>query len=340
MTAKPEEQPLDAATAGMSAALPRADRRQAGVAQQVLNKAMEYSVVVALVLLVIVARILYPNFLAVQNIREIFSQNAELALVALGVTYCLIAGVFDLSVGSTAGLGALAAAAVSGHGIVVAFLAAIVVGAAAGSVNAFVVTKMNVNAFIATLGTQTVFLGAATLYSTAPITVSNAGMLNMGFGNTFGIPTTVLIAGVIFLIAGFILSRTVYGRVLYIVGGNTEAARLAGLRVWMARGSVFLVSGVCAALAGLLLVTVVGNGQAGYGADYTLDAYAMVVVGGTSLFGGEGAIWRTVAGVLIIAITTDLFNSLAWPGAAQDLVIGGILILAVALDAFARARRT
>ena len=94
---------------------------------------------------------------------------------------------------------------------------------------------------------------------------------------------------------------------------------------------------VCAALAGLLRV---GNGQAGYGADYTLDAYAMVVVGGTSLFGGEGAIWRTVAGVLIIAISTDLFNSLAWPGAAQDLVIGGILILGVAMDTFARARRT
>ena len=339
MTAKPEEQPLDSATAEISRWGAQENRSRVGPAQQLVNLALEYAVVIALILLIIVARVLYPNFLALQNIREIFSQNAQLALVALGVTYCLIAGVFDLSVGSVAGLGTLAAAALSDHGIVVAFLGAIVVGALAGSVNAFVVTKLNVNAFIATLGTQTIFLGAGTLYSTAPIMVTNAGLLRIGFGRTLGIPTTVVIVGILFLVAAFVLSKTVYGRVLYILGGNAEAARLAGMRVQAARGSVFLVSGVCAALAGLLLVTVVGNGQGSYGADYTLSAYAMVVVGGTSLFGGEGAIWRTAAGVLIIAITTDLFNSLAWSGAAQDLVIGGVLILAVALDSFARARR-
>ena len=341
MSASPRERELvEVGPPGPHSRWLRWNRRQPSLGHFILDLALQYSVIIALVVLTVVAQILYPGFLTVSNIWNILSQNAELALVALGVTYCLIAGVFDLSIGSIVGLSSLVAAAESPHGFVVAFVAAVVAGLAAGLINAFVVTKLNVNAFIATLGTQTVFLGIATIYSTSTIFATNTGFLNIGTEKALGIPATVVIVGVVFIIAAFVLHKTVYGRVLYILGGNAEAARLAGLRVKAARGSVFLVSGVCAAVAGVLLATVVGNGQATYGAEYTLDAYAMVVVGGTSLFGGEGAVWRTVAGVLIIAMTQNLFESLALPGSAQDLVIGGVLILAVALDAFARARRT
>jgi len=341
VSANPQERELvDTASAGLPSGWRRWRRRESGPAQFLLELALQYSVIIALVVLMVVAQILYPGFLSVTNIWNILSQNAELALVALGVSYCLIAGVFDLSVGSIVGLGSLVAAQEAAHGVAVAFLAAIVAGLAAGLINAFVVTKLNVNAFIATLGTQTVFLGIATIFSTTTIFATNPAFLDIGTEKALGIPAIVVIVGVVFAIAAFVLHKTVYGRILFILGGNAEAARLAGLRVKAARGSVFVVSGLCAAVAGLLLATVVGNGQATYGAEYTLDAYAMVVVGGTSLFGGEGAIWRTVAGVLIIAMTQNLFESLALPGSAQDLVIGGVLILAVALDAFARGRRT
>jgi ribose transport system permease protein len=304
-----------------------------------VDTVMHFSVVFTLLVLLIVGRSLYHPFLDITNIKNVLYQNAPLALVAVGVTYCLISGCFDLSVGSIVGLGTVVAASLAKHGLVLVLVGVMLAGLAAGGINAFVVTKLRVNTFIGTLGTQSVILGVTILYTASPILVQNNAVLDIGSDYIFGVPISAAVVIVIYAIAGFVLAKTVYGRTLYIVGGNAEAGRLAGIRTNIATASAFLVSGVCSATAGLLLVSVVGNGQGTYGSDYVLSAATIVVIGGTSLFGGEGSIWRTAVGVLLIAMTENLFNSLALPGAMQDVVIGAILIFAVAIDSHLRVRQ-
>jgi ribose transport system permease protein len=145
---------------------------------------------------------------------------------------------------------------------------------------------------------------------------------------------------VIFLVGGTVLARSVFGQSLYAVGGNSEAARLAGLRVDVLRAATYVIVGTAAALGGAMLASRIGVGQADVGSAVTLQAIAIVVIGGTSLFGGEGAVWRTAAGLLILAIITSVSDSKGWSSNIQEVVKGCIIIGAVSLDAFARGRRT
>jgi ribose transport system permease protein len=143
----------------------------------------------------------------------------------------------------------------------------------------------------------------------------------------------------IVLVGGIILARTVFGRSVYAIGGNPEAARLSGLRVDLVKPTTYVISGALAALAGALLASRTGVGQAELGGSVTLDSIAIVIIGGTSLFGGEGAIWRTVVGILILAMLENLFISLNIEASVQELAKGLVLIAAVSVDAFTRSRR-
>jgi ribose transport system permease protein len=301
---------------------------------------LQYGMIVVLVALVVLATIIYPRFLDPINIRNILSQSAPVGIVAAGMTLVMIAGGFDLSVGAIFALAAvLFAMLADGLGLWGAGAVALATGLACGAVNGFLVTRANVNTFVATLGTGSVFGGIAYIVSrSAPHSPENYDFQELGVGSLFGVPYTIILLVLCLCAGGLILARTVYGRALYAIGGNMEAARLSGIKVESWKAATYAISGACAALAGMLLASRLGVGQADMGSAIALDAIAIVVVGGTSLLGGEGAMWRTAVGLLILATLTNVFDALAVSTNYQLVTKGLIVIGAVALDAYARSR--
>ena len=301
-----------------------------------------YGLIVVLVLLVGVSQYLYPRFLDPQNIKNILSQNAPVGIIAVGMTFVMITGGFDLSVGSVYAAGATiyASLAVAGWSFPVAAAATIAMGLVAGLVNGLIVTRLNVNPFVATLGTMTAYSGLALIYSnSSPFVVADPGFTQLGRGASLGLPVSIWILFAFFAVGQFVLAKTVYGRTLFAIGGNNEASRLAGLPTEWLRTSTYVVSGACASIAGMIIASRLAIGQADIGATMALDSIAIVVIGGTSLLGGEGAVWRTVIGMLIVAVLTNLLDSLAVDANYQLVIKGVIVIAAVALDARVRAAR-
>ena len=301
-----------------------------------------YGLIVVLALLVGVSQCLYPRFLDPQNIKNILSQNAPVGIIAVGMTFVMITGGFDLSVGSVYAAGAMiyASFAVAGWSLPVAAAATVVMGLLAGLINGLVVTRLKVNPFVATLGSMTAYNGLALIYSnSSPFVVADPVFTELGRGVAFGLPVSIAILVVAFAAGQFILGRTVYGRMLFAIGGNNEASRLAGLPTDWLRTSTYILSGGCAAVAGMIIASRLAIGQADIGATMALDAIAIVVIGGTSLLGGEGAAWRTTIGLLIVAVLANLLDSLAVDANYQLVIKGVIVIGAVALDARVRATR-
>jgi ribose transport system permease protein len=172
------------------------------------------------------------------------------------------------------------------------------------------------------------------------VSSNRANFTDLGTKTEAGVPVVGWVLISTFLVGSVVLARTVYGRSIYAVGGNFEAARLAGLRVNLIRGSTYLLTGGAAAIAGAMLASQTGVGQPQVVGDFTLQSIAIVIIGGTSLLGGEGALWRTVIGLMIIATIGNLFDSLALGTAQQSLVQGSIVLFAVAIDSYTRRRRT
>lgn len=300
---------------------------------------VSYFMLVVLALLIATARIAYGGFFEWGNISNLLSQFAPTGLAGVGMTFVIISGEFDLSVGSIFAIGAVFYATFWQHtDPALAFAGAIVVGLAAGAINGFIVTRLKISSFIVTLGTTSVFSGVAYLYShSQPVVVANPSFQNLGTGSWLGLPNQVWFLIAAILIGGFVLARTTFGRSIFAVGGNREAARLAGLRVSLVKIGAFMIVGGLAALGGMVQASQTGTGEGDYGATTALNAIAVVVIGGTSLHGGEGAMWKTVVGILILAILNNLFTVLALDTAVQALVEGGVIVMAVALDAYARS---
>lgn len=291
-----------------------------------------------LIALIIVCRILYPGFFARDNIFNILSQNVQVGLIALGMTFVMIAGGFDLSVGAIYAAGATVYAMEAKEmALPLAAFAALAVGLVCGILNGVIVTRLKVNPFVATLGTTSIFGGAAYLYShSAPILVDRPDFTRLGAGRWMGVPISLILLVIAYAIGAVVLSKTVYGRSLYAVGGNPEAARLAGLRVDLLKTSTYALVGVLAAFGGMIIASRLSIGQADIAGTMALDAIAIVIIGGTSLFGGYGAVWRTAVGLLLLSVLTNIFDALALDSNFQSLIKGAIVIGAVALDAFSR----
>jgi ribose transport system permease protein len=302
---------------------------------------LRFAMIIVLAAVVVTASVITPGFLELGNIKNILTQNAPVGLVAIGMTFVIIAGGFDLSVSAIFALGAVIAADFASRvALPLAFGGAVTAGAVAGLINALVITRLNVNAFVATLGSASVFTGFAILSSNSrPIVPEAAGFDALGRGTIAGIPASIVILAVAFALGWALLARTTYGRALYAVGGNPEAARLAGLRLDTLRGSTYVTTGALAALGGAIIASETGVAQADLGASVTLDAIAIVIIGGTSLYGGEGAMWRTLVGLLMLATINNVFDFLNLDTAAQSLAKGALVIGAVALDSFTRSRR-
>ncbi len=307
-------------------------RRYGGVAFRT------YGIIVAFVILVIVVSIGNPAFLSQGNIFNMLSQWAPAGIMAVGMTYVILTGGFDLSIASGYSLCAVVAA---GVGILVdpayAFMAAIAAGFVVGLLNAVLVVGVNINPFITTVGTGFI-LGGVTYVVTknAAFVVPDMAFGDLGAGRWHGFPFSGMLLIAFLLVGGLVLAKTVYGEAIYAVGGNREASRLSGIRVRTVIGSTYVLSGVCMGVAGSLTASQLNSAQANLDPVIIFDVLTIVVVGGTSLAGGFGSMWRTVVGLGIIATISNGFVLLDISVFYQDIIKGSIIVGALALDVLAR----
>ncbi len=268
------------------------------------------------------------------NIRNILVQASVIGILAVGMTYVILTAGIDLSVGSVIALGGVAAATFADFGAPVMVVAGVLTGVAVGVANGMLVSLGRVVPFIATLAMLTIARGLAlTLTGASPIRVTDESYIAIGAGQLFGadgVPYVVIIFATIMLLGWFGLNRTVFGRQIYAVGGNRVAARLSGIPVRRVTFSAYVIAGLCAGIAGVLVSARTATAQPSAGSGAELDAIAAVVVGGVSLFGGRGSIVGTLYGVLILTMITNIFVLQNMSYDAQ-LVIKGVIILAAVM---------
>ncbi|WP_330408616.1 ribose ABC transporter permease [Romboutsia weinsteinii] len=300
---------------------------------------VKYKSLLGLVLLIAVVSVLNPSFLSVKNIMNILRQTSVNAVIAAGMTFVILTGGIDLSVGSILGIsGAVCASLlVSGQNVVVAVIAALLVGAAVGFINGFVISKGKLQPFIATLATMTILKGLTLVYTNGnPITLGSNELAmsfgKIGGGTIFGIPTPAMIMMIVFMVCYYILHNTKMGRYTYALGSNEEATKLSGLNTDKIKIWVYTISGILASVAGIIITSRLYSAQPTAGAGYELDAIAAVVLGGTKLAGGKGKITGTIIGALIIGVLSNALNILDVSSYYQTMVKGGVILLAVLLD--------
>lgn len=273
-------------------------------------------------------------FLSASNFRNIGVSAAALAAVSFGQTFAILTAGLDLSVGAIVALVSIVGALVMReHGVAPGVVAALATGAAVGLVNGFVVTRLKVFPFIATLAMMSIVAGLAlSLSAGVAVTGVPDAFSSMAYARTFGIPVPVLIAVAVLAICIVVLRFTKLGRRIYAVGGNEEAARLSGISIDTVKMAAYVLSGFCAAVGSLILTARVASGQPSLGVTLPLESVAAVVLGGVSLFGGRGSVVGVAFGVLFISILSNGLNLLNVPSYTQMMVIGAALILAVSLD--------
>ena len=309
-----------------------------------LSVVRDYGIVVAFVVLFVTLALSSDVFLTKDNLINLAFQAAPIGILACGGALVFIAGGFDLSVGAVAAFSAvIAGTAFVDWGIPVwpAMALGALTGLGLGVGNGLLVTVARVNAFIATLAMNFIVYGLAVAVTGGfLISIDSPDWETLGLGEAWGInyPIFVWLAFAIF--CGFLLSRTALGRYIYAVGGNAEAARLAGVRVGLVRTTTFAISGLSGGIAGIILSSEVATAQAN--ADNlgnTFNAITAVVLGGISILGGEGAIWRAVLGAFFLVLIGNGFNLLDVQPVYQSIFTGTILLVAVALDSWARRTR-
>jgi ribose transport system permease protein len=297
----------------------------------------DYGIVAFAIALFIYFAIASDVFLTSQNLLNLVDQNATVGIAACAVTLTIIAGNFDLSLGSIFVLSeVLGAYAAVHYGVYWAFPVTILSGAAMGLINGLLVTKLHINAFLATLATALSFGGIAVGVTDGGllITPSSSVFTIVGQDRVIGIQYPVIIFAVVAIVFQLVLAYTVFGRHLYGVGGNRNAARLSGLKVDRTVVITFVLTGAACGLSGLIDSSTTGSGSSdmsGLGGSLALLAIAGVALGGSSIFGGLGSVWRTVLGVLILGMITNGFDLLAVPDFWQDIVRGLLIIVAVAI---------
>lgn len=292
-------------------------------------------ILMVLVALVVLMSLIAPNFNRVDNLLNIARSISVNAILAAGLTFVILTGGIDLSVGSIVAVSGVVAviAAMGGWPAPAAILAGMAAGAACGLVNGMLTAYLSLAPFIVTLGTMTFLRGLAyTITEGQPIVSSDLSFRDLGNGYLWGIPYPVLTMALVFVVAWFVLERTRYGRHVYAVGGNAEAAKLAGVRVKRVTTSVYVIAGLCAGLAGVIFAARVISAQPTAGTGYELDAIAAVVLGGTSLAGGRGRIVGTLIGAVILGVLSTGLILLNVPFFTQLLIKGVVIIFAVAID--------
>jgi inositol transport system permease protein len=308
-----------------------------------------------LIVLMAVFTALKPSFIDPINVFNIMRQISITGLIALGMTFVILTAGIDLSVGAMLALCGMVAAIVAkggaastlslssteetGYGWFAALLAAVIVGSAAGGLQGLTITRLKVPPFVVTLGGLTIFRGLTLMLSNGgPISGFDRSMRWFGTGLVGPVPVPVIIFAVAAILCHIVLRYTRYGRAVYAVGGNAEAARLSGLRVDRILISVYIIVGFFSGLAAFVLAARLNSAEAVAGLGYELTVISAVVIGGTSLFGGIGSVGGTVVGAALIGVLQNglQFNNVS--SYTQSVVIGLILILAVAFDRWLKSR--
>ncbi len=289
------------------------------------------------IILVVIVSILNPSFLQPLNILNLLRQVAINALIAYGMTFVILTGGIDLSVGSILALSSalMAGMMVSGLDPILAIIIGCLLGGIMGMVNGLLITKGKMAPFIATLATMTVFRGLTLVYTDGnPITGLSDSRLFQLFGRGYflGIPVPAITMIIAFIILYIILQKTPFGRKTYAIGGNEKAALISGIKVPRVKIMIYSLAGLLSALAGAILISRLDSAQPTAGTSYELDAIAAVVLGGTSLSGGRGKIFGTLIGALIIGTLNNGLNLLGVSSFYQMVVKGIVILIAVLLD--------
>lgn len=305
-------------------------------------RARRFGTLIGLLVLCVVLWGLTPHFLTVSNLLNIVQQTSINAIVAVGLTYVIISGGIDLSVGSIVALSGVVLGMLlqGGQPPLVAIPGALVVGFGCGLLNGALVSFGGLPPFIVTLGMMSVARGAALVVTEGrPISGFDEGFRWLAAGNVGLVPAPVIVMVLVYAVAHLVLTRTTFGRYVYAIGGNEEATRLSGVAVRFHKTAIYCVSGVTSAVAAVVLTARLNSAQPIAGMMYELDAIAAVVIGGTSLMGGEGSLGGTLVGALIMGVLRNGLNLLGVSSFLQQIVIGTVIVGAVLVDRILKRNR-
>jgi ribose/xylose/arabinose/galactoside ABC-type transport system permease subunit len=296
-----------------------------------LNK---YKMVLVLIALLTICTVASPYFFTVANILNVARQISIIGILSVGMTFVIITGGIDLSIGPTMALTTVFIALLSGYNGIIAVIMALAVGFLIGIINGTIIAYLNVQAFIVTLGMMSILKGIGlTISKGSPITGVPKNIMFFGRGKIFDtVPTQCIIFICVAIIAIIILKHTSLGRYTYAIGGNAEASRLSGINVKRYTMLIYGISGLLSGLSGILMATQLNMGEAKLGDGYEMDAIAAVVIGGTSLKGGTGTVSGTIIGILIIGFLGNLLNLLDVPSYTQLIFKGAIIVIAATLQ--------
>lgn len=300
-----------------------------------LHYGRQFGTLLGLIALCLTLDFLTPYFLTVSNLLNVAQQISVIAIMAVGMTFVIITAGIDLSVGSVLALSGMALAATfdAGAPLSVALATGLATGLLCGVVNGGLITFGKLPPFIATLGMMSIARGAARLMTGGrPVSGFSSSFRTLANGELLHIPMPVVIMAMVYVIAHIVLTRTRLGRYTYAIGGNEEATVLSGINVKFYKTLVYALCGMLSGLAAILLTARLNSAGPNAGIMYELDAIAAAVIGGTSLMGGEGTIFGTLIGALIMGVLRNGLNLLGVSSYIQDIVIGSVIILAVLMD--------
>jgi ribose/xylose/arabinose/galactoside ABC-type transport system permease subunit len=306
-------------------------------------RARRFGTLIGLVILCAVLWALTPHFLTVSNLLNIAQQTSINAIVAAGMTFVIISGGIDLSVGSIVALSGVVLGTLlhDGHPVAIAIPAALLAGVAAGLLNGALISFGGLPPFIATLGMMSVARGAALVFTEGrPVSGFDEGFRWLATGSIGPVPAPVIVMVLVYVVAHIVLTRTTFGRYVYAIGGNEEATRLSGVAVRFHKTAIYGVAGLMSAVAAIVLTARLNSAQPIAGMMYELDAIAATVIGGTSLMGGEGSLGGTLVGALIMGVLRNGLNLLGVSSFVQQIVIGAVIVGAVLVDTLLKRHRT
>lgn len=305
---------------------------------QYIKNLRKYGILIAFLAICLTLTYISPQFLTLSNWTIIFTQVSINALLAFGVTFVIITGGIDLSIGSVVAVSGVVAALLArsdSYPVIVPILGGLLVGLSFGALNGFLITKSKIAPFIVTLGIMTIGRGLALIISKGrPISNLSESFNFIGGGDILGVPFPIIVLFVVFIICSVVLKKTIFGRYVYAVGGNEQASRASGINVNQVKIAVYSLCGLLAGLAGILLTSRITTGQPNAGASFELDAIAAVVIGGSSTSGGVGSIQGTLFGVILIGVLNNGLDLLNVSSYYQQVVMGVIIIGAVLLDSW------
>jgi len=296
-------------------------------------------ILLSLVMLCVVFSFLNPRFMSIVNFMNILQQVAVVAIAAFGMTWVILLGEIDLSVGSIIAVAGMVGAQcfAFGLGFAPAIVLTLLAGALMGMLNGVLTAKLLLPSFIVTVATMGIYRGMVSLPTNgAPAMIENPTWTAIGTESLLGLPIIIWVVAILFLVNHILLSKTSFGRRAYLTGGNREAAVYSGIKVDRLKITIFMISGVMAAISGVLLSSRLFSAQTNAGMSYELDAIAAAVLGGTSLAGGVGTMVGTLIGALIIGVMNNGMNMLSVPYFYQLIVKGLVILIAVWLDVRAK----